>query len=94
MFLIKGLDWQYEREWRLIYKKKQMYDINDDKLYEGNLNFKSVSALYLGYRIHPVIRQNILEICQRIEDKTGIRVGVYQETLDAEGYSIRFMLIR
>lgn len=90
LFLTKGEVWKYEREWRIIFTKKQMYDINSDELYEGNLKFPCVSAVYLGYRIHPEIRKNIIEICGRISTG-GNPVSVYQAKLDNEGYGIGFV---
>jgi hypothetical protein len=90
LFLTKGEVWKYEREWRIIFTKKQMYNINSDELYEGNLKFPCVSAVYLGYRIHPEIRKNIMEICGRISTE-GNPVSVYQAKLDNEGYGIGFV---
>lgn len=89
LFLTKGSVWEYEQEWRIIYTKKQMYDIDEDELYNGNLKFKCISAIYLGYRIHPEIKANVLEICGRIStnDKP---VEVFQTKLDSYGYDITF----
>lgn len=89
LFLTKGKDWEYENEWRIIYTKKQMYDIDAYKLYEGNLKFECISAIYLGYRIHPEIKKNIIEICQRI-GKPGKEVPVFQANLDNDMYVIAF----
>ena len=89
LFITKGCIWDYEKEWRIIYTRKQLYDYNDKILYNGNLSFKCISAVYLGYRIHPEKRRHIMEICQRIssEDQT---VQVYQAKLDKEGYEIHY----
>ena len=58
-------------------------------MYNGNLKFKCISAIYLGYRIHPEIKANVLEICGRIStnDKT---VEVFQAKLDGCRYDIAF----
>ena len=89
LFLTKSEDWHYEQEWRVIYTKKQMYDINEEELYAGNLKFPCISGVYLGYRIHPEKRDNILEICKRIgEDKR--KIPVYIEKLDEKSYDIMF----
>ena len=66
MFLTKGMDWKYEQEWRIIYTMKQMYDIDEEILYSGNLHFPCVTAVYLGYRIDPEIKENLIEIAGRI----------------------------
>ena len=87
--LIKGLDWQYEQEWRIIYSKKQMYDFDEEQLYGGNLKFECISAVYLGYRIHPVIKQNLIEICQRLNNG-GYEISLFQAKLEKTGYGIIF----
>jgi hypothetical protein len=87
MFLVKSTDWKYENEWRIIYSKKEMYDINDPKLYFGNIGLRCITGVYLGCRIHPEIRKNIVEICERISTSRK-PVAVYQCKVDREGYDI------
>lgn len=89
LFLVKGEDWKYEKEWRIIYTKKQLYDEDLKELYSGNIKFECISAIYLGYRIHPEIRNNILEICRRISTPER-KIRVYQAKLDNEKYKILF----
>lgn len=89
LFLLKGKEWEYEKEWRIIYTRKQLYDIDEEELYGGNIKFECVSAVYLGYRIHPEIRKNIIEICQRISEQEN-KVSVFQAKLDNETYEIKF----
>ena len=89
MFLVKGREWEYEKEWRIIYTQKQLQDIDDDILYGGNVSFECISAVYLGYRINPVIKQNIIEIVERLND-AGFSVDIYQAKLAKEGYGIEF----
>lgn len=93
LFLTKGTDWEYEKEWRIVYTKKQMYNINSKTLYQGNLPFKCISAVYLGYRIHPEVKKNILEICDRLNSHNK-QVAVYQAKLSPIGYSILFDKIK
>ena len=89
LFLFKDSVWQYENEWRIIYTRKNMYDNDDDILYAGNLSFPCVSNIYLGYRIHPEIRKNLIEICTRLCE-SGQKVKVYQAKLKNETYEIVF----
>lgn len=89
LFLTKSTVWQYENEWRIIYTRKNMYDIDDDVLYSCNLHFPCVKNVYLGYRIHPEIKKNIIEICDRLSQK-GQQVKVYQAKLKNESYDIVF----
>ncbi len=91
LFLMKGDMWSYEREWRIIFTKKQMYTINEEELYSGNLDFPCISAVYLGYRIHPEVKRHVKEICKRISKNENI-VKVYQATLDGECYKLNFEL--
>lgn len=89
LFLTKSKEWEYEREWRIIFSKKQMYDVDDAVLYSGNIQMKCLSAVYLGYRVHPEVRKNIIEICKRISEKSE-KISVFQARLDDVGYDILF----
>lgn len=89
MFLCKSKEWEYEKEWRILYTLKQMYEINSQELYACNLGFSCISAVYLGCRIHPEIRKNILEICER-NSKDSFRISVYQAKLSNLTYEILF----
>lgn len=89
LFLCKGKAWSYEREWRIVYTKQDMYDMEELNLCEVNLDFRCVSTIYLGYRINPEIRENIKEIRDRIST-TGNTIEIYQSNLDSEGYDIIF----
>jgi|GEM_PF-2473825 len=90
MFLTKGIEWKYEQEWRIIYTKKQMYDINENVLYSENLPFPCVTAVYLGYRIDPEIKTNLIEIADRLSSTENRKIQVYQAKLENTGYSIIF----
>lgn len=89
MFLIKSNHWEYENEWRIIYTLKQMYDIDNSELYCQNLNLPCISSVYLGCRIHPEIKKNILEICKR--NSVGDRkINVFQTKFPKSGYTVTF----
>ena len=90
MFLTKGMEWKYEREWRIIYTKKQMYDIDEEVLYSGNIHFPCVTAVYLGYRINPEIKANLIEIADRISSTEKRKIQVCQAKLENTGYRILF----
>lgn len=90
LFLTKGMCWGYEQEWRIVYTLKQMYDINNETLYKGTIPFSCISGVYLGYRTDPEVRENIIEICQRLTKETGRRVLVHQAKLSEHGYDISF----
>ncbi len=90
MFLTKGSEWKYEREWRIIYTKKQMYNVDEEILYSENLPFSCVSAVYLGYRINPDIKTNLIEIADRISTAENRKIQVYQAKLNNTGYEILF----
>ena len=88
-FLIKSEAWKYEREWRIIYSLKQMYDENDEILYKGNIPFTCISGIYLGIKIHPEIKRNIQEICERISSSDK-HIGVYQAKISGDRCAIEF----
>ncbi len=92
LFLTKADKWKYEKEWRVIYTKKQMYDINKDELFNGNIYAQCISAVYLGTRINSEKKDNILEIAERIS-KPGFRIDVYQAQLSPKGYDLNFVKI-
>ncbi|MBR5178064.1 MAG: DUF2971 domain-containing protein [Lachnospiraceae bacterium] len=92
MFLIKGKAWEYEREWRIIYTKKQLYDINESIYYSLNIPFDCISAVYLGYRMEPEKKKNIIEIAQRLNN-CGAKLKVYRSTLSEKGYDLVFQQI-
>lgn len=90
LFVSKGKEWKYEDEWRIIFTKKHMYNVDKDKLYSGNIEFKCISGIYLGYRIGSEIRKNILEIAERLKNETERKINVYQSMIDKEKYLIKF----
>lgn len=89
MFLIKSNHWEYENEWRIIYTLKQMYDIDNLELYHQNLHLPCISSVYLGYRIHPEIKKNILEICER-NSTDNRKISVFHAKLSKSSYKIEF----
>ena len=89
LFLTKDEIWKYEKEWRIIYSKKQMYDLDIRELNEGNINFNCITAIYLGYRINKEIKNNIIEICKRNEEK-GSKINIFQENLTKDSYEFEY----
>ena len=89
LFITKGTAWAYEKEWRVIYTKKDMYEIDDDVLYSCNIPFSCISAVYLGYRIDKEVKENIIEICRRLSKERNI--SVFQEILSDDSYEIKFI---
>lgn len=89
LFLVKGKQWEYEQEWRIVFTKKQLFDLNDKTLLSGTVPFKCLSAVYLGYRVMPEMKKNILEIARRLSS-TGQKIDVFQAKLNKECYAIEF----
>lgn len=92
MFVNKGSDWKYEREWRIILTKEELDWINDygnKKIANNTIPFKCVSGIYLGFRIDPEVKENILEIAQRLQSKCG-KINVYQAKLSDNEYKLKF----
>ena len=97
LFTVKGLDWKYEREWRVIYTKKDMYDRSETNSISKSLqilSFPCVSAIYLGYRIDPDIKSNILEIVSRLRNTTKRKIKVYEPFLSNKNYNINFKEVK
>lgn len=95
LFLIKSKDWEYEKEWRLLFTYAQINnsadDIRDDEIedfYKIHLREISVSdcikAVYLGARIEKVKKKHIIEICQKLNIK------VYASLPSKDKYELDF----
>ncbi len=87
LFLAKGKAWEYEKEWRILYTKQQLYENN--MLGNSNIDLKCISAVYLGYRIDDEKREHIVEICKRL-GKMNKPVSVYQAKLNCCKYEFVF----
>lgn len=62
--LTKSRFWNYEKEWRLILSKKDSY-----LLYENNIPFTKIEAIYLGCRIDKSIEQLLITTADRLDFK-------------------------
>lgn len=89
LFLIKNECWSYEKEWRVIYTRKQIYDIDKEALYSFNIPFPCISGVYLGYRIDKTVEEDIIEIKDRFKSK-NINISVYKAKLSNDSFDIRF----
>ena len=56
--LCKSIDWKYQQEWRLISLDKKLTDEN------YNCNFFKIKKVYLGNKMSPKDRLDIIEICK------------------------------
>lgn len=92
LFLTKGESWSYEKEWRIVFTKAEIYDIDDNELNHYVIPFDFASSIYLGFRINPTVKANILEIVSRINKKRkdGIlpKIKVYQIMLKTDSYEL------
>ena len=96
LFTIKGSVWEYEREWRVIYTKKDLYDKNQTNHIPKSsqiLSLPCVSGIYLGYRIDTDMRENILEIAERLGNTANRKIQVYEPFLANANYKIGFKKI-
>lgn len=92
IFIMKSDKWEYEREWRIIYTLLQIYEEDDENLYNGIISFDCATAIYLGCRIDKEIEKNICEIVERINNvrisKNRTAVSVYKMSLAEESYDL------
>lgn len=95
LFLIKSKDWEYEKEWRLLFTYPQLYNSADDVGDEDcpefyNVHSQTISvencikSVYLGARIEKIKKDHIVEICKKL----GIKV--YSSVLAKEKYELIF----
>lgn len=94
LFLHKSKAWEYEKEWRIVYTNLQIQEIDDPLLSKYIVPFECATGVYLGYRIDAEIKDNILEIVDRINDRNKhthrTKIKVFQTQLDARTYDLRF----
>ena len=90
LFVLKGEEWDYEKEWRVIYTIKQQYDLNNDVLNKGNLPFPCISGVYLGFRIDQDFEEDVLDACLEIKRSSNREIPVYKEQIHPETTEICF----
>ena len=85
MFLRKGKDWSYEKEWRLIILNN--FDSNGSNIcYKNNkkyLQFMKPTKVYLGYNIEKENEEYIKDMCYLNKIKT------YKMDKDESGYNLK-----
>ena len=90
LFLVKGKMWEYEKEWRIVYTKKQMYDYNDETLYSCNLAFPCMTGIYLGYRIEKDTEDYLKEVIERMNESLDQKIKIHKASLSKDSYDICF----
>lgn len=93
MFISKGEDWSYEREWRIIYTLRQRYIDDTGDFLPQKISFPYVSSVYLGYRIDKDIRQDILDRVKRMNTRFDTKIKVYDSAFAEKEYKLCFNLI-
>lgn len=92
LFLTKGEKWSYEREWRIIYTLLQIYEEDEEQLYNGIIHFDCATGIYLGYRINKEIENNIHEIVERINkdriENGRTTISIYKMCLENDSYEL------
>ena len=97
LLIRKSSCWEYEKEWRIIYTLKHIYDYYDELsekdyalLKAGTIPFPCVSSVFIGYRIEEEKKNHIVEICNRLSRETGREIPVYKAYLSNNSYDILF----
>lgn len=89
LFVVKGTEWSYEKEWRLIYTKYQMYEKDNDNLYKGIIDFPYISAIYLGCKTEKSIEDHLKEIVNRL-NSNGSCIKLFKSKLNNLKYGLSF----
>lgn len=94
LFLNKSLEWQNEKEWRMIathlqlnYEAEEADDLECENLYKlwsQYLDFDYAKAIYLGARMESIKETHLMEIAKRKKLK------VYKSKLSKASYSIEY----
>ena len=93
LFLIKGEEWSYEKEWRLLYDKYTLYKEYKD-ITNYNIPFEYATGVYLGYRTPKMVKKHIWEITERInvkrKEKCKQGIDVYISKFNDRKFKIEF----
>ena len=90
MFVTKGVYWEYEKEWRVIYTKLEKYQ---KYMNISNIPFECITGIYLGHRIDSLIKEIILESAERLSKKVDHNISVYESRLSNTEYKLNFIKI-
>lgn len=97
LFLFKGEEWEYEKEWRVIYTKAEIYSGNYADVLNPTVDFDCATGIYLGYRMDQEIKEGIMEIVDRINNKrienSRDCITVYEAKLKTDTYGFEFCKI-
>lgn len=96
-YLTKSIHWEYEKEWRIVvpFFDRFASDYSEDarhkkNVYEnGIVPFDCATSVYLGTRISSTVKDNIIEIAQRINarrNRTDEKIKVFQTVLGRDNY--------
>ncbi len=89
VFLTKGLEWQYEREWRMFMPIKQADKIFDNGVSLFSFPKKMIKSIYLGANISDTTTQEILKILKN--DVEYSRVICKKAEIDPQNYALNFV---
>ena len=102
LFLSKGEEWKYEREWRMLYTKCELYDKSSDLKGERTIPFPYVSAIYFGAKLEEKYKEHIKEIVNRLDNEEWNnlsggprgRIKLWDMKFDSEKYAFDFEEIK
>lgn len=80
LMLCKGKDWEYEREWRIICTKMDLYNQYNKSTSGICVPLKCVSGVILGYRMEESKKKHIREIINN-KMNNGENITIYQAQL-------------
>lgn len=93
LFLLKGNDWSYEQEWRILYSKYELYKNNYDWEEKRKICLPCTSAIYLGAKMHPKYKEHIQEIVERLNsnlDGHREKIKIYEMKLNNKFFKFDF----
>ncbi len=83
-FLNKSMDWQYEKEWRILLTNDPFFRFDIKKINSNYyIKIPRPRSVYLGLKIEKDNKEKIIEICKNRE------ITVYQMEKDNSGYNLK-----
>lgn len=97
MLFTKGLDWSYEREWRIVRQLQNRDDVLPDekgvrRICVWNIDPEAIDSVYLGLRVTERVKSEVLSATAPGTPLQHVRV--YEARLGVGRFDLEFAMIR
>lgn len=89
VFFVKGMDWEREKEWRMLRPLKDHTEILDESIYLFSFPPECITGVILGSQMLPQIKQDIQHFLEGESEYS--HVVIYHAVLDERRYKLRIV---